>query len=117
MIKVKSDIIFAFITLSAFGLGYFLTRALFHDKAVNRFAELSYAFLPFSLSVYLAENTFRLLKGIFFILSKIGELFGKVWEFAVDFETINHIQLVLLWTGFLFTIWAGYVISKTVNRV
>ncbi len=114
--NIWAIIIFALITLSAFGLGYLLTKALFQDRAMKRFAELSYAFLPFSLSVYLAENTFRLLKGIFFILSKIGELFGKVWEFAVDFETINHIQLVLIWSGFIFTIWAGYVISKTVKK-
>lgn len=68
-----------------------------------------------SLSVYLAGNTFRLLKGMFFIIANIGEIFGKVWEFAVNHETINQIQLILLVTGFLFTVLAGYLSSKRLS--
>ena len=105
-------IIFILITLGAAGLLYISTRASFGINSKQKFIELSYAFIPLSLSVYLAENTFRLLKGIFFIIAETGELFGKVWEFAVDFETINQFQLIFLTLGFLFTIWAGYLISK-----
>lgn len=106
-------IIFTLITLGAAGLLYVSTRASFPGtNTKNTFIELSYAFIPLSLSVYLAENTFRLLKGIFFIFTKTGEMFGKVWEFAIDFETINQLQLVFLTLGFMFTIWAGYLISK-----
>ncbi len=78
-------------------------KAISDKNTKQKFADLSYAFIPLSLSVYLAENTFRLLKGLFFITGQIGELFGKVWEFAVDFETIDHAQIVLLAAGFIFT--------------
>ncbi|MDP2767051.1 MAG: hypothetical protein Q8O41_06345 [Candidatus Methanoperedens sp.] len=45
-----------------------------------------------------------------------GEFFGKVWEFAVDFETINQYQIVLLAASFIFTVWAGYLISKRISQ-
>jgi hypothetical protein len=106
-------IIFTLITLGAAGLLYVSIKALFSGtNTKNTFIELSYAFIPLSLSVYLAENTFRLLKGIFFIFTETGEMFGKVWEFAIDFETINQLQLVFLTLGFLFTLLAGVLISK-----
>ncbi len=110
-------IIFAAITLGAAGLMYLSSRASFSGKNTKeKFIELSYAFLPLSLSVYLAENTFRLLKGLLFITAGIGQFFGKVWEFAIDFETIDHMQIALLTAGFIFTIWAGYLISKKVSN-
>jgi len=106
-------IIFALITLGAAGLLYLSTRVSFSGRDTKKtFIELSYAFIPLSLSTYLAENTFRLIKGIFFIIATTGELLGKVWEFTVNFETINQFQLIFLTLGFLFTIWAGYLISK-----
>jgi len=106
-------IIFALLTLGAAGLMYLFTKASFSGKNTKqKFKDLSYAFIPLSLSVYLAENTFRLLKGLFFMAGKIGEFFGKVWEFAVDFDTINQLQIILLVTGFIFTVWAGYLIGK-----
>lgn len=109
-------IIFAAITLGAAGLMYLSAKMSFSGKnPKQKFIELSYAFLPLSLSVYLAENTFRLLKGLFFITGVIGQLFGKVWEFAVDFDAIDHMQIALLSAGFIFTIWAGYLISKKVS--
>ncbi|MCZ7384757.1 MAG: 4Fe-4S binding protein [Candidatus Methanoperedens sp.] len=110
-------IIFAAITLGAAGLMYLSAKMSFSGKNTKqKFIELSYAFLPLSLSVYLAENTFRLLKGLFFIVGVIGQLFGKVWEFAVDFDAIDHVQIALLSAGFIFTIWAGYLISKKVSN-
>ncbi len=110
-------IIFAAITLGAAALMYLSAKMSFSGKNTKqKFIELSYAFLPLSLSVYLAENTFRLLKGLFFITGVIGQLFGKVWEFAVDFDAIDHVQIALLSAGFIFTIWAGYLISKKVSN-
>lgn len=110
-------IIFAAITLGAAGLMYLTAKMSFSGKNTKqKFIELSYAFLPLSLSVYLAENTFRLLKGLFFIAGIIGQLFGKVWEFAVDFDAIDHVQIALLSAGFIFTIWAGYIINKKVSN-
>ncbi len=104
--------IFTLITLGAAGLMYLSTRASFSGKNTRqKFTDLSYAFIPLSLSVYLAENTFRLLKGLFFMAGKAGEFFGKVWEFNADFETINDLQIILLAAGFIFTMWAGYLIS------
>jgi len=105
-------IIFALITLGAAGLMYLSTRATFGKNAKHKFIELSYAFIPLSLSVYLAENTFRLLKGLFYIAANIGSFFGKIWEFSPDFDTIDMLQITLLGAGFIFTIWAGYLISK-----
>ena len=110
-------IIFTLITLGAAGLMYLSTKASFSDKnARQKFTDLSYAFIPLSLSVYLAENTFRLLKGLFFMAGKIGEFFGKVWEFNADFETINELQIILLAAGFIFTVWAGYLISRRISQ-
>ncbi len=110
-------IIFILITLGAAGLMYLSAKASFPGKNTKqKFTDLSYAFIPLSLSVYLAENTFRLVKGLFFMAGKIGEFFGNVWEFAVDFETINQLQIILLAAGFIFTIWAGYLISKKSNN-
>ena len=110
-------IIFALITLGAAGLMYLSTRTSFPEEQTKRkFIDLSYAFLPLSLSVYLAENTFRLLKGLSFITENIGEFFGKVWKFSINFETINHLQLILLSAGFLFTVWAGYLISRKLSN-
>ncbi|HMB45648.1 MAG TPA: 4Fe-4S binding protein [Candidatus Methanoperedens sp.] len=106
-------IIFILLTLGAAGLMYILTRAVFSGKNTKqKFIELSYAFIPLGLSVYLAENTFRLLKGLFFIVESIGNLFGRIWEFSPDFDTINLLQLLLLAVGFISTLWAGYIISK-----
>ncbi len=106
-------IIFTLITLGAAGLMYLSTRVSFPKESTKqKLIDLSYAFIPLSLSVYLAENTFRLLKGLFFIIENIGEFFGKVWEYAVDFETINQLQIILLIAGFIFTLWAGYLIGK-----
>jgi ferredoxin len=110
-------IIFALITLGAAGLMYLSTKASFSGKNTRqKFTDLSYAFIPLSLSVYLAENTFRLLKGLFFIAGKTGGFFGEVWEFAVDFETINELQIILLAAGFIFTVLAGYLISKRISQ-
>jgi len=105
-------IIFALITLGAAGLMYLSTKAAFGNNAKQKFIDLSYAFIPLSLSVYLAENTFRLLKGLFYIAANIGSFFGKIWEFSPDFDTIDMLQITLLAAGFIFTIWAGYLISK-----
>lgn len=111
--NIWAIIIFVFITLGAAGLLYVSTKASFSGTNTKKtFIELSYAFIPLSLSVYLAENTFRLLKGIFFIIAETGNLFGKVWIFSVDFDAINQLQLIFLVLGFLFTIWAGYLISE-----
>ncbi len=110
-------IIFAAITLGAAGLMYLSTRVSFSGKNTKqKFTDLSYAFIPLSLSVYLAENTFRLLKGLFYITENIGKFFGKVWEFAINFDTINHMQIILLSLGFIFTLWAGYLISKRLSN-
>ncbi len=110
-------IIFAAITLGAAGLMYLSTRVSFSGKNTKqKFIDLSYAFIPLSLSVYLAENTFRLLKGLFYIAETIGKFFGKVWEFAINFDTINHMQIILLSLGFIFTLWAGYLISKRLSN-
>ncbi len=105
-------IIFSLITLGAAGLMY-LSIASFRGKGTKqKFIELSYAFIPLSLAVYLAENMFSLLKGLFFIAGKIGGFFGQVWDFAVGFDTINQMQIALLFAGFIFSIWAGYRISS-----
>ncbi len=110
-------IIFAAITLAAAGIMYLFTRASFPGKSTKqRFTDLSYAFIPLSLSVYLAENTFRLLKGLLFLAETTGKFFGKVWEFAINFETINQLQIILLSAGFLFTVWAGYLISRRISQ-
>ncbi len=110
-------IIFAVITLGAVGIMYLSTRISFSGKNTKqKFTELSYAFIPLSLSVYLAENTFRLLKGLFYITETIGKFFGKVWESAINFDTINHMQIILLSLGFIFTLWAGYLISKRLSN-
>ena len=108
--------IFTLITLGAVGLMYLSTKASLSGKNTKqRFTELSYAFIPLSLSVYLAENLFRLLKGLFYIAGLIGDFFGKVWAFNADFETINQAQIILLASGFLFTLWAGYLISRRIS--
>lgn len=109
-------VIFTLITLGAVGLMYLSTKASLSGKNTKqRFTELSYAFIPLSLSVYLAENLFRLLKGLFYIAGLIGDFFGKVWAFNADFETINQAQIILLASGFLFTLWAGYLISRRIS--
>ncbi len=109
-------IIFALITLGAAGLMYLSTRTSFGgENTKQKFIELSYAFIPLSLAVYLAENTFRLLKGLFFLTETAGSSLGKVWEFTVDFETIDLMQIILLFAGFIFTVWAGYLISKKLS--
>lgn len=110
-------IIFISITIGAAGLMYISTRTVFGDNnSKQKFIELSYAFIPLSLSVYLAENTFRLLKGIFYLTETAGNFFGKIWEFSPDFETINYIQIFLLAAGFASTLWAGYLISRKNKR-
>jgi len=109
-------IIFTLITLGAAGLMYLSTKVFSGRNTKQKFIDLSYAFIPLSLSVYLAENTFRFLKGMFLITGTIGGFFGEVWEFAVNFQTINNIQILLLLAGFIFTLWAGYLISKRVSN-
>ncbi|MCZ7356357.1 MAG: 4Fe-4S binding protein [Candidatus Methanoperedens sp.] len=106
-------IIFSLITLGAAGLLYLSTRASLPGKNTKqKFMEFSYAFIPLALSVYLAENTFRLLKGLFFLLENAGKVFGGVWQFDVNFDTINQAQILILLAGFIFSVWAGYLISK-----
>ncbi len=106
-------IIFILLTLGAAGLMYISTRTAFQGlNTKQKFIELSYAFIPLSLSVYLAENTFRLLKGLFYIAANIGSFFGRIWEFSPDFDTIDMLQITLLAAGFFSTLWAGYLISK-----
>ncbi len=115
--NIWAIIIFTLLTLGAAGLMYLSTRFSFSNRnTMQRFTDLSYAFIPLALSVYLAENTFRFLKGMFLITANIGKLFGKVWEFAINFQTINQIQILLLIAGFIFTLWAGYLISKRVSK-
>lgn len=110
-------IIFALITLGAAGLMYLSAKAsLPGENTKRKFIDLSYAFIPLSLSVYLAENTFRLLKGLFYIASSIGGIFGQVWEFDISFESINQFQIMLLLGGFFFTLWAGYILSKRTSK-
>lgn len=109
-------IIFSLITLGAAGLLYLSTRLSIPGKNTKqKFIELSYAFIPLSLSVYLAENTFRLMKGLFFITENIGKLFGQMWSFSINFENINQVQLILVSAGFIFTLWAGHLISKRLS--
>src|SRR3990172_4250590 len=103
-------IIFTWITLGAAGLMYLSTKVFSKGNTKQKFIDLTYAFIPLALSVYLAENTFRFLKGILLIISNTGKIFGKVWEFAINFETINHIQILLLIAGFIFTLCSVYLI-------
>jgi len=111
-------IIFLLIMLGAAGLMYLSTKAALSGKNTKqKFIDLSYAFIPLSLSIYLAENTFRLLKGLFYIAESLGSFFGKIWEFSPDFDTINHLQIFLLIAGFAFTLWAGYLISKRTSEM
>ncbi|MEQ9731457.1 MAG: 4Fe-4S binding protein [Candidatus Methanoperedens sp.] len=106
-------IIFSLITFGAAGLLYLSTRASLPGKNTKqKFMEFSYAFIPLGLSVYLAENTFRLLKGLFFLAENAGKVFGRVWQFDVNFDTINQAQILILLAGFIFSVWAGYLISK-----
>lgn len=98
------------------GLMYLSTKDFSGGNTKKKFIDLSYAFIPLALSVYLAENTFRLAKGVFLIAATIGKLFGNVWEFAVSFQTINQIQILLLISGFIFTLWAGYLIGKRLSK-
>ncbi len=109
-------IIFTSITLGAAGLMYLSTKLFSAGNTKQKFIDLSYAFIPVALSVYLAENTFRFLKGILLIITTIGKMFGQAWEFAIDFHTINHIQILLLLAGFILTVWAGYLISKRLSK-
>ncbi|NJD77957.1 MAG: 4Fe-4S binding protein [Candidatus Methanoperedens sp.] len=105
--------IFLLITLGAAGLMYLSARLSFPgENTKQKFISLSYAFIPLSLSVYLAENTFRLLKGLFYIAENAGRAVGQTWEFSISFETINHLQIILLLSGFVFTLWAGYLIGR-----
>lgn len=108
-------IIFSLITLGAAGLMYLSTKVFSGGNTKQKFIDLSYAFVPLALSVYLAENTFRLVKGMFLITATIGKLFGSVWEFAINISSINQIQILLLFSGFIFTIWAGSLISKKLS--
>ncbi len=105
-------IIFTLITVGAAGLLFLSIKAALGKDVRKKFIELSYAFIPLGLSVYLAENTFRLLKGFFYIAETIGNVFGRTWEFSPDFNIIDMFQILLLGSGFLFTLWAGYLISK-----
>ncbi|MCZ7372953.1 MAG: hypothetical protein O8C60_04745, partial [Candidatus Methanoperedens sp.] len=110
-------IIFALITLGAAGLMYLSTRVSFQgEHTKQKFIDLSYAFIPLSLSVYLAENTFRLVKGLLFLTETAGKSLGKVWEFSMNFETLNQLQIIMLISGFIFTVWAGYLISKRSSK-
>jgi uncharacterized membrane protein YjjP (DUF1212 family) len=95
---------------------YLSTKVFSKGNTKQKFIDFSYAFIPLALSVYLAENTFRLVKGMFLITTTIGKLFGNVREFAVSFQTINQIQILLLISGFIFTVWAGYLISKRLSK-
>ncbi len=109
--------IFALLTLGAAGLMYLSARLSFpRADTKQKFIDFSYAFIPLGLSVYLAENTFRLLKGLFFIAETAGGFLGQVWKFGIDFETINRLQIILLVAGFTFTIWAGYLIGKRLSN-
>jgi hypothetical protein len=115
-------IIFASISLLAFSLMYLSTRMTFYNGK-RPFIDLSYAFIPLALSVYLAENTFRFLKGILFIISTIGGWFGYIWVFDLTFESILMLQIALLLLGFLGSIWAVFrlwselLLTQRVNMI
>ena len=114
--NVWTILIFTAITLGAAGLMYLFTRTSFKGKNTGqKFIELSYAFIPLSLSSYLAENLPRLLKGILFIAESAGKLSGNVPQFPV-IENIEQVRLLMIFAGFAFTMMAGYLISKEVSN-
>lgn len=114
--NIWAVIIFFLLTIGAAAILYISTSASFSGKGTKqRFIDLSYAFIPLSLSVYLAENTFRLIKGMLYIIENTGNALGYVWEFSIGFETINQMQIILLSIGFIFTLCAGYLISLRIS--
>jgi hypothetical protein len=109
-------IIFTSITLGAAKLVFINKRSFRAGTQSRSSSTCLMLFIPLALSVYLAENTFRLVKGMFLITTTIGKLFGNVREFAVSFQAINQIQILLILAGFIFTLWAGYLISKRLSK-
>ncbi len=109
--NIWAMIIFVFISLLASALLYSAARTT-TPNARGRFARLSYAFLPFALSVYLAENAFRFIRGIFYLASGLGDLLGRAWIFSISLDTITIIQILLLIGGFMFSAWAGIRMSR-----
>jgi hypothetical protein len=103
-------IIFTLLAVSAAGTLYLLSRT--QNNPQRHFTELSYAFLPLSLSVYMAENTFRFVKGATHMIMETLRLVSIHWQPSFEFQSINHFQITLIITGYLASLALAHHISK-----
>jgi hypothetical protein len=104
---------------------YLLQRIHEPKNAKQRLVTYSYAFIPLGLATYMAWNVFRLFRGLFYGIYDLTQWAGlQVFNGnpSLNFETLNLLQILLLLSGLMLSIWLGYRLttgeskSKTLNN-
>jgi len=108
--NIMAVIIFVLLSAYAVALMYLLCKITIKDNAKKHFIKFSYAFIPIGLAIYLADSIFRVVRGILYIISKIGRDEVNIVVF-LNMETINTIQILFILIGFISSVWIGYQLS------
>lgn len=107
-------LIFTALAVGAAGTLYLLSKTQRNPRW--HFTQLSYAFLPLSLSVYMAENSFRFVKGTTHVIMEALQQAGIHWQPSFEFQSINHFQIALVFMGYTGSLVLAYHLSKQIHR-
>lgn len=117
--NIMAMVILTGISIIAVLLMYLAMRST-HDKqqARNQFVSYSYAFIPMGLAAYMAWNLFKLFRGMFYGMYEVTHWAGLNiinGNPTLDYGTINSLQILILITGFIFSLWLGKELAGNRN--
>jgi len=105
---IMAFLLFTGFSIVGIGLMYVLSRPFIQGKYAGHkkdYLRHSYALIPLGLGIYLAENLFKAIHGIFYLISETGQLFniGFLTSFqpAIPYDTINMFQTGFIIAGFI----------------
>ena len=108
-------LVFTGLSIVAIGLMYLINKAVHSKESTSHLKDYvmyTYALIPLGLGIYLIDNTFKVIRGVFYLISQASQPFGmELFQFntpAIPYEAINFFQILLLLGGFAASLYFGF---------
>jgi hypothetical protein len=110
--NIMAFILFIGLSITATGLMYLLNKIFIkrkYDNYTKKHLKYNYALIPLGLGIYLTENIFKAIHGVFYLISEASHPFGiEIFNFfqpVIPYESINIFQMGLVLTGSVASLW------------
>ncbi len=112
-------LIFTGLSIAAILLMYLINRSVHSRETTSHLKDYvmyTYALIPLGLGIYLIDNTFKAIRGVFYLISQASHPFGmELFQFnqpAIPYEAINFFQILLLLAGFVASLHFGFSMGE-----